>query len=138
MRLRVVAGSAFGRAAPVEVAVPTLYVDVRLPKAGRLAVPPEHEERSVYVVEGSIEIDGTALEAGRMAVLEPGTEVVLRGVADARLMLAGGERTDGPRYIWWNFVSSSRERMEQAKRDWADGRFPQVPGETEFIPLPES
>jgi len=136
--LRVVAGSAFGRAAPVEVAVPTLYVDIRLPQAGRLAVPPEHDERSVYVVEGSIEIDGTALEAGRMAVLEPGIDVVLRGVADARLMLAGGERADGPRYIWWNFVSSSRERMEQAKRDWADGRFPQVPGETEFIPLPES
>jgi redox-sensitive bicupin YhaK (pirin superfamily) len=135
--LRIVAGSAFGRSAPVGVAVPTLYVEVRLPAGGRLTVPPEHEERCVYLVEGSLRAEGAAIEAGSMAVLEPDAEAVLHATADSRMMLAGGQRADGPRHIWWNFVASSRERIERAKQEWSEGRFAKVPGETEFIPLPE-
>jgi len=77
------------------------------------------------------------IEAGSMAVLEPGTEAALLATEDSRMMLAGGQRADGPRQIWWNFVASSTERLERAKQDWAEGRFPKVPGETEFIPLPD-
>ena len=137
-RVRIVAGSAFGRSAPVEVAVPTLYVDARLPEGGRLTVTPEHEERCVYLAEGSLVVDGVRLEAGSMAVLEPDREAVLQATEKSRVMLAGGQRADGPRRIWWNFVSSSKERLERAKKDWTEGRFGKVPGETEFIPLPES
>jgi redox-sensitive bicupin YhaK (pirin superfamily) len=135
--LRVIAGSAFGRQSPVEVHAPTLYVDVRLPGDRSLVVPPEHEERAVYVAEGSATLDGAVIEAGQMAVLEPGTSPRLTAIAPVRAMLLGGAPADGPRHIWWNLVSSSEERIEQAARDWAEGRFPQVPGETEFIPLPE-
>ena len=136
-RLRIVAGSAFGRSAPVEVAVPTLYAEARLPAGGRLTLAPEHEERCVYLVEGALLLGDVRIEAGSMAVLEPGTEAVLLATEDSRMMLAGGQRSDGPRRIWWNFVASSAERLERAKQDWAEGRFPKVPGETEFIPLPE-
>jgi len=136
-RLRVVAGEAFGRRSPVEVLSPILYVDVRLPAQGMLMLPPEHEERAVYLAEGSAELDGAPLEAGQMAVLEPGREARLVALEDVRAMLLGGAPIDGPRHIWWNLVSSSPERIERAKVDWAAGRFPKVPGETEFIPLPE-
>lgn len=136
-RLRIVAGEAFGRRAPVEVLSPILYVDVRLPGDGGLLLPPEHEERAVYVAEGRAALDGTPLEAGQMAVLEPGHAASLVASGDVRAMLLGGAAADGPRHIWWNLVSSSPERIERAKADWAAGRFPRVPGETEFIPLPE-
>jgi len=136
-RLRIVAGSAFGRSAPVEVAVPTLYAEARLPAGGRLTLTPEHEERCVYLVDGALLLGDVRIEAGSMAVLEPGTEAVLLATEDSRMMLAGGQRSDGPRRIWWNFVASSAERLERAKQDWAEGRFPKVPGETEFIPLPD-
>jgi len=136
-RLRIVAGDAFGRHSPVEVLMPILYVDVRLPEGGRLGLPPEHEERAVYLAEGRATLDGMPLEAGQMAVLEPGHTTSLVASEDVRGMLLGGAVADGPRHIWWNLVSSSPERIERAKADWAAGRFPQVPGETEFIPLPE-
>ena len=136
-RLRIVAGDAFGRRSPVEVLLPILYVDVRLREGGRLMLPPEHAERAVYVAEGRAALDGTPLEAGQMAVLEPGHTAVLTAMEDVRAMLLGGAAADGPRHIWWNLVSSSPERIERAKADWAEGRFPKVPGETEFIPLPE-
>jgi redox-sensitive bicupin YhaK (pirin superfamily) len=92
----------------------------------------------VYVVSGNVEALGHRLSEGQMLVLPPGNGVTIRSLGDARLVALGGAPLDGPRYIWWNLVSSSRERMEQAKLDWAEGRFPQVPGETEFIPLPPS
>lgn len=133
--LRVIAGEAFGRRSPVEVLWPTLYVAAVMPAGARLEVPPEHGDRGIYVVEGDVEIGGAPVRARQLAVLEPGATVPVRALSHARLMLLGGERFPTPRHIWWNFVASSRERIEQAKRDWRAGRFPPVPGETEFIPL---
>ncbi|GAA0704081.1 pirin family protein [Dokdonella soli] len=137
VRLRVIAGRAFGMESPVRIYAPTLYVDVELAQGATLAVPAEHEERAVYVVSGTARIDGEAVLAERMYVL-PGTgDVEIVATDSARLLLCGGARLDGERYLWWNFVASSRERIERAKADWLAQRFGQVPGETEFIPLPE-
>jgi len=135
--VRIIAGGAYGRVSPVEVFAPTLYADVALPPGASLPAPEDHEERACYVAEGQLWIDGEPVEAGHMAVLEPGVAARLESRASARVLLLGGAAADGPRHIWWNFVSSSMQRMEQAKQDWRAGRFPPVPGETEFIPLPE-
>jgi len=135
--VRVIAGHAYGSASPVEVFAPTLYVDVVLPPGASLPAPEDHEERACYLAEGQLSIDGAPVEAGNMAVLEPGAAARLESSAGARVLLLGGAAADGPRHIWWNFVSSSPQRMEQAKQDWRAGRFPAVPGETEHIPLPE-
>jgi redox-sensitive bicupin YhaK (pirin superfamily) len=136
-RLRVIAGSAFGRAAPVGVLTPTLYAELRLEAGGGLVLPDEHAERAVYVADGAVTVDGEPVAEGQMAVIEPGRRPSLESAGGARALLVGGEPADGPRYIWWNFVASSNGRIEQAGRDWQAGRFPQVPGETEFIPLPQ-
>ena len=134
--VRVIAGSAFGRRSPVETLSPMLYADLQLPAGGSVPLPPEQEERALYVAQGSAMLAGQAVETGQMALLAPGATPRLSATESLRAMLVGGAPADGPRYIWWNLVSSSRERIEQAKRDWANGRFPGVPGETEFIPLP--
>jgi redox-sensitive bicupin YhaK (pirin superfamily) len=135
--VRVIAGSAYGSESPVEVLTPTLYVDVAMPPGTSLPAPDDHEERACYIAQGRLLIDGQWIEAGNMAVFEPHTPIRLESADAARVLLLGGAAADGPRHIWWNFVSSSGERMEQARRDWREGRFPAVPGETEFIPLPE-
>ena len=90
----------------------------------------------MFVVQGSVAAGGEAFPAGQLVILRPGQTVVVEAAGDARVLLLGGATMDGPRHIWWNLVSSSREQIEQAKADWASGRFPKVPGETEFIPLP--
>jgi len=97
-----------------------------------------HEERAIYLLEGPVEIGGEIFEAGRLLVFSSRDPITVNATSAARLLLLGGEPLDGPRYLWWNFVSSSRERIEQAKADWKAGRFAPVPGEVEFIPLPES
>jgi len=135
--LRVIAGSAFGMVSPVAVFAPTLYTDARFPTGGRLVVPAEHEERAVHVIEGEVAVDGARVAPGSMLVLASGSEAVIDAIGAARLLLCGGAPLDGERFLWWNFVSSRRERIEQAKADWRDGRFGRVPGETESIPLPE-
>jgi redox-sensitive bicupin YhaK (pirin superfamily) len=135
--VRVVAGTAFGVRSPVDVFSPTLYAAAELAPGARLALPPEHEERAVYLVDGAASVDGVALEPGAMAVLASGADIEVRASAPSIVMLVGGAKMDGARFIWWNFVSSSRERIEQAKADWREDRFPSVPGETERIPLPE-
>jgi len=135
--VRVVAGTAFGARSPVDVFSPTLYAAADLAPGATLVVQPEHEERAVYLAEGSASVADTALEPGQMAVLPPGGDVEIRAAAVSRIMLVGGAKMDGPRFIWWNFVASSRERIERAKADWREDRFPPVPGETERIPLPE-
>ena len=119
-RLRIIAGTAYGAASPVEVRSPTLYVDVRLPRGGSLPLPADHEERGVYLAEGRATIGSDSVTAGQMAVLEPGAATTLTAREDVRAMLLGGAPADGPRHIWWNLVSSSEARIEQAKRDWAD------------------
>ncbi len=136
-RLVVVAGHGFGARSPVRVLVDTLYVSIELQAGCTLAIPAEHAERALYPVEGELALDGEPLAADHLAVLEPGTEPLLRAGTDARVMLLGGAPLDGPRFIWWNFVSSSRERIEQAKADWRADAMGQVPGEHERIPLPE-
>ncbi len=99
---------------------------------------PDQEERAIYVVEGDVNIAGETFEGPQLLVFHPGDQITVRATRPARLMFLGGAALEGPRYIWWNFVSSRRERIEQAKEDWRTGRFTPVPGETEFIPLPES
>ncbi|HVY98947.1 MAG TPA: pirin family protein [Dongiaceae bacterium] len=137
VRIRVVAGSAFGLTSPVATFAPTLYCDVTMPAGARLAVPTEHAERAVLPVAGKIAIEGHAVPADALLVLRAGMAATIEALEPARLMLLGGEPLDGPRYMWWNFVSSSKDRIEQAKADWQAERFAAVPGETEFIPLPE-
>ena len=137
-RVRVLAGSAYGEASPVHTLSPLFYVDAAMPAGSELAVPVDHEERAAYVVLGSITCGAERAETGRMLIFTPGAEVLLRAATDARIVLIGGAPIDGSRHIWWNLVSSSKERIEQAKRDWKEGRFPKVPGDDqELIPLPE-
>ena len=134
---RVVAGAAFGRTSPVTALSQWLYAEVRLEPGAAAPFDPDQEERAVYVVEGRVEVAGAAYDAPALLVFRPGDRITVRAAAGARLMFLGGAAMAGPRYIWWNFVSSRRERIEQAKEEWRAGRFKPVPGETEFIPLPE-
>jgi redox-sensitive bicupin YhaK (pirin superfamily) len=135
-KLRVIAGSLLGLRSPVQTQSELFYADAELEPGAQLAVPPDHEERACYIAEGSVRVDGASFDRGRLLVFRPGGQVVIAALSRARLMLLGGEPL-GPRYIWWNFVSSSRERIEVAKEDWKTGRFGGVPGDPEFIPLPE-
>ena len=141
-RVRLIAGSLYGARSPVRTLSEMFYADVTLAPDAVLSVPFEHEERAVYVVEGSIEVlpERDAYVAGQLLLLRPGAEVLLCGASGnaARLMLLGGAPLEGKRHIWWNFVSSSPERIEQAKEDWQAGRFAPVPDETERIPLPQT
>lgn len=141
-RVRLIAGSLYGARSPVRTLSDMFYADVTLVGGARLPVPAEHEERAAYLVEGSVELlpDDVTYSAGQLLVFKPGAEITLRTPesSSARLMLLGGEPMDGARHIWWNFVSSSSERIEQAKEDWKAGRFAPVPEETELIPLPGS
>lgn len=137
-QLRVLAGAAYGVTSPVRTFSPLFYVDAAVPAGGELVVPNDYEERAAYVVEGAITCGAERAERGRMLVFRPGRDVVLRAASDARIALIGGAPLDGKRHVFWNFVSSSPERIEQAKQDWKHGRFPKVPGdEIEFTPLPE-
>jgi redox-sensitive bicupin YhaK (pirin superfamily) len=132
---------AFGRESPVAVFAPTLYLDVKLPAGATLELPAALAPRcAVYAVDGALELvgDGLPVATHTMAVLGEGDTVVLRGGAEGcRLVVIGGAPLDGPRHMWWNFVSSRKERILQAADDWEAGRFDAVPGETESIPLPE-
>jgi redox-sensitive bicupin YhaK (pirin superfamily) len=135
--LDVVAGTAYGARAPVHVLSPTLYVHARLAAGAALAIDREHEERAVYVVEGTLALDGRSFEDGTMLVLRPGAAVTVVATTATRLMLLGGAKLEGERHLFWNFVSSDPARLERAKRDWVERRFPVVPGDDlEFIPLP--
>jgi redox-sensitive bicupin YhaK (pirin superfamily) len=137
-KLRLIAGEGWGLGAPVAVSSALFYADAVLTPGATLPLPDEHEERAAYVLDGEVEISGDRFEPGRMLVFRARDRLALRaGPRGARLLLLGGAPMDGPRYLFWNFVSSSRERIEQAKADWAHGRFGAVPGESEFIPLPE-
>jgi redox-sensitive bicupin YhaK (pirin superfamily) len=138
VRLRILAGSAFGMTSPVQTLSPLFYVEAAMSAGSIVSVPTEHEERALYVVEGAVTCGAERTEAGRMLVFVSGASVVLRADSPARVVLLGGAPLDGRRHIHWNFVSSSRERIERARRDWRDRRFPTVPGdEVEFVPLPD-
>jgi redox-sensitive bicupin YhaK (pirin superfamily) len=139
IRLRLIAGAAWGLASPIAVSSPLFYADAILAPGSALPLPDQHEERAAYVLEGEVAVAGDGFAPGRMLVFRAGDRLPLRaGPRGARVLLLGGLAMDGPRYLFWNFVSSSRERIEQAKSDWQAGRFGKVPGdEKEFIPLPE-
>jgi redox-sensitive bicupin YhaK (pirin superfamily) len=134
--VRVLIGALYGAHSPVRTFSETLYADIALASGAILPVPAEPEERALYLIDGTVEIAGEALAPGRLVVLRPAAEAIVTALSTARLMLLGGARLDGPRHVWWNFVSSSQERIEQAKADWRAGRFAAVPGDSEFIPLP--
>jgi len=135
--LDIIAGTAFGATSPASVLSPTLYVHAQLGSGARLPLEAEHEERAVYVVEGVLGCDGRLFRPGTMIVLRPGKEVVLEADEPTRIMILGGAKLAGKRYVWWNFVSSSEERLARAKEDWRMRRFPAIPGDdVEFIPLP--
>jgi len=139
-RVRLMVGRAWGLCSPVQTFSDTIYADVILDPGAALPVDTAHEERAVYVVSGAVEIAGTGFPAGQFVVLRANCPITIRNAAaeTARLVVAGGETMDGPRYLWWKFVSSRRERIEQAQADWKAGRFDLVPGDSEeFIPLPE-
>ena len=136
-QLRVLIGSAFGASSPVETFSPMFYVEAQVPAGGLLPLPADYRERAAYVIEGSLVCGADRVESRHMAVFASGSAPTMRAETPARVLLLGGEPLEGPRHIWWNFVSSSKERIEQAKRDWKEGRFAPVPGDDEeFIPLP--
>jgi redox-sensitive bicupin YhaK (pirin superfamily) len=134
--LRVIAGEAFGMKSPVRVFSKMFYVDAKLGAGAAVDIPGGYAERAAYVVEGSIEIEGQRFGEGTLVIFGEGQAASLRANDPARVALLGGEPLEGARHIWWNFVASTPERIERAKADWKAGKFAQVPGETEFIPLP--
>ena len=135
-QVRVIMGSLYGQRAITPSYSETIYAEAILQAGASLPFDAEQEERAVHVVSGEIDIAGDVFGAGQLLVLRPGDRVTIRANQDSRLMLIGGEPMDGPRHIWWNFVSSSKDRIDAAKADWTAARFDAVPGETEFIPLP--
>ena len=137
LTLRVIAGSAFGKTAPVTTFSGTLYVAAHFAPGSTFALEPEHDERGVYLVEGDLTVDGESLVPTQMAVLTPGATVTLASEKGATAMLLGGAKLEGERFIEWNFVASSREKIERAKDAWRNQEMGKVPGDTEFIPLPE-
>ena len=135
---RVLLGDWFGLESPVSFPGDSMYVDLRMSENSAAQFPKGQEERAIFSAQGAIEIDGILYPESELLVLAPGRDVRVVAPHGARVLLFGGEPLDGPRHLWWNFVSSSKERIEQAKSDWLGGRFAQVPGDDEFIPLPES
>jgi redox-sensitive bicupin YhaK (pirin superfamily) len=136
-RVRLVMGSAYGARSPVEYPHEGLFAEAVLAPGAALPLDPDYEERAIYIASGEIDIVGQRFAAGRLLVFRPSDRISVLALAQSRLVLLGGEPMDGPRHIWWNFVASSRERIEQAKADWRAKRFALVPGdEGEFIPLP--
>ncbi|HET7718155.1 MAG TPA: pirin family protein [Bauldia sp.] len=135
--VRLIVGSLYGERSPVATFSEMFYADVRLDRGAVLPVDSEHEERAAYIISGTVEVGGDRFEAGRLLVFRPGDRLAIKAITPTNLMLLGGEPMDGPRHIWWNFVSSSKERIDQAREDWKAGRFDKVFGdEEEFIPLP--
>jgi hypothetical protein len=137
VQLRIIAGSAFGLASPVRVFSGIFYADARFAAGGNIAMTDDHEERAVFVVEGDVQVAGENHGPGAMVLLDPGTQATVTSFTPARMMFLGGAPLDGTRHLWWNFVSSSAERIESAKAAWKAQQFGTVAGDPEFIPLPQ-
>ena len=138
VRARIIMGSIWGQTAPTTCHAETIYADILLSADGAIPIDAEADERAVMLVDGEGALDGVPLEKYLLYVVAPGAKVSLSSQSGGRAMLLGGEAFATERHVWWNFVSSSKERIEQAKADWQEGRFPVVPGDSdEFIPLPE-
>ena len=134
---RVIAGRSFGASSPVTMVSPWFYSEVTAKQGIGVPLDPDHEERAIYLIDGEIEIAGARYQGPRLLIFRPGDRITVKTLSPVRMMFLGGDALEGPRHIWWNFVSSSKERIEQAKQDWKTGRFAHVPNEHEFIPLPE-
>lgn len=135
--LRLIAGTGWGQRSPVQTFSPMFYGAVTAQGAARFELPPEHAERAIYVVDGEVAAGGTPVAPCTVAVFEAGVPVAITTAGAARIMAFGGAAMDGDRHISWNFVASSRELIDEARTRWREQRFPAVPGETEFMPLPE-
>ncbi|MBX3663293.1 MAG: pirin family protein [Burkholderiales bacterium] len=135
--LRLIAGSGWGERAPVNTFSPMFYGAVTARAAAQFAIPAEHEERALYVIDGEVRADGNPVAPLTIAVFAPGSAIEIATAGPAQLMVFGGAALDGDRFIHWNFVASSRELIDEARTRWREQRFPRVPGESEFIPLPE-
>jgi redox-sensitive bicupin YhaK (pirin superfamily) len=136
VKLRVLAGAAFGLTSPVKTLSPLFCVEALMPAGSELLVPGEYDERGAYVVEGELSSGSERTPENQLLVFTNGVDAVLRAEAPSRVVLLGGNSV-GPRFLDWNFVSSSKDRLERARLDWKEGRFPKVPGDDEFVPLPE-
>jgi hypothetical protein len=135
--VRVIAGTVLGATSPVRTSSAMFYADCQLDAGASLPLDPDYDERAIYTVSGTIAVGEDSFGPGQLLVFRPGDRITVRAVESARFLMLGGDPMDGPRHIWWNFVSSRRDRIDQAKADWRAGRFDSVPGEHEFIPLPE-
>jgi redox-sensitive bicupin YhaK (pirin superfamily) len=136
--VRVIMGSLYGETSPAVFPHPAFYAEAVLAPGAVLPLDPDYDERAVFIASGEIDIAGETFGASRLLVFRPGDRISILALSQTRLMLLGGEPMDGPRHIWWNFVSSSKDRIDAAKADWKAGRFALVPGDAmEFIPLPE-
>jgi len=139
VKARVIAGSLLGAQSPLKPSTATLYADVQLQAGHTLPLDTIYDERAIYVLGGELTIGSDRFSQGQLIIFRRGAEALIKASVDSRFMLFGGDPMEGPRYIWWNFVSSRRERIEQAKEEWSKGQFDTVPGdEAEFIPLPET
>lgn len=138
VRARLIMGGMLGAKSPVATFSDTIYADINMKAGSKMPIPKTIEERALYALSGTIEIGGIQHAPMQLLILRPGDEITVTAITDVRMMLLGGAAMDGPRHIWWNFVSSRKDRLEQAKQDWREGRFEKVPGEHEFIPLPEA
>jgi redox-sensitive bicupin YhaK (pirin superfamily) len=135
--VRVVAGELFGARAPVKTLWDSVFAEAKLAAGTSLPIDAAYEERALYVASGEIDVQGDRFAASRLIVFRPGDRMTVTAVTEAHVIIVGGAAMDGPRHIWWNFVSSRKERIEEAKADWKAGRFTMVSGDSEFIPLPE-
>jgi len=135
--VRVIAGSILGKTSPVKTSSPMFYADVALSAGAAVPLDPDYDERAIYTVSGELDIAGDIFGPAHLLVFRPGDRITVKAHSDARFLMLGGDPMDGARFIWWNFVSSRKERIEQAKADWRQARFGSVPGDSEFIPLPE-
>jgi redox-sensitive bicupin YhaK (pirin superfamily) len=135
---RVLLGDWLGLQSPVEFPAESVYVDLQMQPGSQIHYPKGQVERAIYSANGPLEIDGVTYPASELLVLAPDRDVQIKAPEGARVLCFGGEPLDGPRYLWWNFVASDSARIEQAKTDWVGGRFDQVPGDDEWIPLPEN
>jgi redox-sensitive bicupin YhaK (pirin superfamily) len=137
VKITVIAGTAWGLTSPVSIQLPTLYADICIEAGSELKIPSDQPERALYLLQGDIRVDGTEAKAGQFLILPERTSVNIQANSEARLVLLGGEPLTTRRRMWWNFVALDKERIEKAKDDWRNGRFPPVPGENDPLPLPE-
>lgn len=137
IRLKIILGQLYGKRSPVATMSNPVYAECELAAGRTLSLPPDIEERSVYILRGSVNVSGEIFAAGSLIVFHPGGQIDIEAAEDSKLMIIGGDRLAKPRFMWWNFISSRNELIEQAREDWREGNFAPIPNETGFVPLPD-